>query len=176
MNVIWAVGLTDFIIYSCLNIVLTGHEKFHILWDINFAQQVLIILLFMTSCTMFLKTLLRVVKVQKAINVPENTKTLDRWRKIIWISFLGQMLFVLFEAPGLFLQGYYGPWALMQTCTLSALVIINEIIFFVLIVGTHPDVTLLTKVLNDHRLVLVGIDHRNYERFRLYIPRSHDRS
>ena len=74
------------------------------------------------------------------------------------------------------MQGYYGPWARIQSCTLSTFVLINEVIFFLLIVGTHPDVTLSTKVLNDHRLVLVGLDFRNYERFKLYIPRGHDRT
>ena len=174
MNFIWALGLTDFIIYSVLNITLSKLNKFHILWDINFAQQLIIIILFLLSAVMFLMTLIRVVKIQKQLNIPENAKMLWRWRKIIGISFLGQILFVLFQTPGLYLQGYYGPWARIQSCTLSTLVLLNEMIFFILIVGTHPDVTLSTKVLNDHRLVLVGIDHRNYERFKLYIPRNAD--
>ena len=110
------------------------------------------------------------------LNIPENEKSLLRWRRIIGITFLGQILFVLAQTPGLYLQGYYGPWARIQSCTLSVFVLINEIIFFILIVGTHPDVTLSTKVLNDHRLVLVGLDFRNYERFKLYIPRGHDRT
>ena len=63
MNLIWALGLTDYIIYAVLNIVLTKHKKFHILWDINFGQQCIIMILFFISAAMFLFTLIRVVKI-----------------------------------------------------------------------------------------------------------------
>ena len=63
MNLIWALGLTDFIIYAVLNIVLTHNKKFHILWGINFGQQCIIIILFFISGAMFLFTLIRVVKI-----------------------------------------------------------------------------------------------------------------
>ena len=174
MNGIWAIGLTDFIIYACLNVTLTKQKEFHILWDINFAQQCLILILFIATVVMFLMTLLRVIKIDKAVKHPENAKYLKRWKKIIAIAFLAQLTFVLANCTGLYLQGYFGPWARIQAYTTSSLVLINEIIFFVLIVNTYPDCTLNTKVLNDSRLVLVGIDRRNYERFKLYIPRTRD--
>ena len=76
MNGIWAVGLTDFIIYACLNVALTKSKNFLILWDINFAQQVLILVLFIATVVMFLLTLLRVIKIDKAVKHPENNSVL----------------------------------------------------------------------------------------------------
>ena len=124
---------------------------------------------------MFIQTVLhslsffRICKVRKVLSNPKNQPQLRLMQTAVAWFIACLLLISALELLNLYMQGIYDKWALTTNILTLIQYYFTLSVYFVALIGVTPDFSLTTKVQADGNVLIVAIDSKGNEVFKLYL-------